>query len=228
MISIVMPVFNEAEGLRVCLDRILANDGDYELIVVDGGSTDNSLAIASSYRSTRPLRVLTASKGRGSQMNAGAQAARGEWLLFLHADTIIEKDAIKKLTACAARAELQAGCFWHRFDSAHPWLHIVSFFHNLRFRWTHIIYGDQCLFIRRELFFTAGAFREGIVMEDIEFSERLLKYTRPRCLPLVALTSARKFHAIGVYRATLKVLALMRAYDRKKDVRKDLFFSDIR
>jgi rSAM/selenodomain-associated transferase 2 len=226
MLSIVIPVFNEEQSLGLTLDRILAQPGNYEIIVVDGGSKDGTLSILE----TRPsVRLISAAKGRGSQMNAGAHQARGEWLLFLHADTLIESRTIAALEELGSRAELQAGCFWHRFDGHHPWLWIVSLIHNLRFRLTGIIYGDQGLFVRRELFFRLGGFKEGIVMEDIEFSERLLQAAKPVCLPLKVVTSARKFRAIGIYRATIKVLFLMYAYGRRdKDVQQDLFFSDIR
>ncbi|MEW6734935.1 MAG: TIGR04283 family arsenosugar biosynthesis glycosyltransferase [Acidobacteriota bacterium] len=226
MLSIVIPVFNEENSLGQCLDTILTQPGDYEIIIVDGGSNDNTLAVA---QARTGVRILTAIKGRGSQMNAGAQAARGDWLLFLHADTLIEKNTIATLTQLMAKASFEVGCFWHRFDSRHPWLRIVSLIHNLRFRFTHIIYGDQGLLIRRELFTRLNGFKESIVMEDIEFSERLRQVSRPICLPLSVITSARKFRAIGIYRATLKVLALMHAYGRhRKDTHRDLFFSDIR
>jgi rSAM/selenodomain-associated transferase 2 len=226
MISIIMPVFNEATNLGHCLDALCAEQGIYEIIVVDGGSSDNTVAIAQA----RPeIKVIDTHKGRGSQMNAGASMAKGKWLLFLHADTFLEKQVIPKLMELAASSSFRAACFWHRFDSRHPWLHIVSLIHNLRFRYTGVIYGDQGMLIERELFFEIGGFKENIVMEDIEFSERLLAFTRPICLPLKAVTSARKFYALGIYRATLRVLWLMYAYSRRrKDLQRDLFFSDIR
>ena len=222
MISIIIPVLNEEKSLAQCLDRVFAQKGDYQVIIVDGGSQDSTAQIARAY----PAQFISTIKGRGSQMNAGAKIAQGQWLLFLHADTLLEADTIEKLSKLSLEPKLQAGCFWHRFDSLHPWLQIVSLIHNLRFRFTGIIYGDQCLFIRRDLFQQLGGFKE-IVMEDIEFSERLKKVIRPCCLPIKAVTSARKFRALGIYRATFRVLVLMYAYGRK-DARHDLFFSDIR
>ena len=224
MISIIIPVFNEESCIGERLDLLSAQQGEYELIVVDGGSGDRTIEIASACLKAR---VVTASKGRGSQMNAGARLACGEWLFFLHADTCIEPHAIETLARLGKDPSLQAGCFRHRFDSRHPWLWIVSAIHNLRFLFTRIIYGDQCLFVRRELFFRLGGFKE-IVMEDIEFSERLLRAARPVQLPLKAVTSARKFYALGVFRATFRVLALMHGYGRRKGLERDLFFSDIR
>ena len=224
MISIVIPVFNEEKGLNECLEKVFTQTGNFEVIIVDGGSTDKTKTIAENWQFAK---VISSAKGRGTQMNAGAKVAKGDWLLFLHADTFLEKGTIEKLSRLTLEKNLEVGCFWHKFDSMHPWLLIVSLIHNLRFRLTGIIYGDQCLFIERGLFEKLGGFRESIVMEDIEFSERILKVTKPLCLPLRAITSARKFYNLGIYRATFHVLKLMYIYGRK-DARTDLFFSDIR
>ncbi len=224
MISIIIPVFNEEKGLNDCLTKVFAQLGDYQVIIVDGGSTDKTCQQAKTWSSAQ---VLSAPKGRGSQMNAGAKVAKGDWLLFLHADTFLELGTVEKLSQITLQTNLQAGCFWHKFDSKHPWLQIISLIHNLRFRLTGIIYGDQSLFIQKTLFQELGGFREGIVMEDIEFSQRILAITKPICLPLRTITSARKFYNLGIYRATFHILKLMYIYGRK-DARTDLFFSDIR
>ncbi len=224
MISIIIPVFNEEKGLNDCLTKVFAQLGDYEVIIVDGGSTDQTCQKSKAWSSAQ---VVSAPKGRGSQMNAGAKVAKGDWLLFLHADTFLELGTVEKLSQITLQTNLQAGCFWHKFDSKHPWLQIISLIHNLRFRLTGIIYGDQSLFIQKILFQELGGFREGIVMEDIEFSQRILTITKPVCLPLRTITSARKFYNLGVYRATFHILKLMYIYGRK-EARTDLFFSDIR
>lgn len=224
MISIIIPVFNEEKALNDCLSRVFAQTGNYEVIIVDGGSTDQTLKEAKAWPNAK---IFSAPKGRGSQMNKGAKVASGNWLLFLHADTFLEPKTIENFSKLLNNNSLEAGCFWHKFDSYHPWLQIVSLIHNLRFYLTGIIYGDQSLFVKKSLFDDLGGFREGIVMEDIEFSERLIQVTKPICLPLNSLTSARKFYNLGVYRATFRVLKLMYIYGRK-DARKDLFFSDIR
>lgn len=224
MISIIIPVFNEEKGLADCLDKITSQASSYELIIVDGGSTDKTCQIATSYPKAQ---VISATKGRGSQMNQGAKIAKGDWLLFLHADTFLEPNTIEKLSQFVTNPNLQVACFWHKFDSYHPWMQIVSLIHNLRFRWTGVIYGDQCMFIRRDFFEKLGGFRESIVMEDIEISIRILKSTTPICLPINAITSSRKFYSLGIYRATFHVLKLMYRYGRRNN-NQDLFFSDIR
>lgn len=225
-LSIVIPVFNEELNIGACLKGIIAADrGDYEIIVVDGGSTDATCQIVKAYST---VRLIASQKGRGYQMNVGAQSARGQWLLFLHADTIVSNADLAKFIEIISTSDIEAGCFTHHFDSYHPWMLMVSLIHNLRFHITNIIYGDQCLFLKRDLFLKLGGFAEGKVMEDIEFSERLIKETVPRRLPVKSVTSARKFRAIGIYRATFRIFVLWAAYARKKDARNDLFFSDIR
>ncbi len=224
MISIIIPVFNEEKILKEFLDSLFSQIGSYEVIIVDGGSTDKTWEIASSYSKAQ---VIKANKGRGSQMNAGAKLAKADWLLFLHADTFLSPNTINKLSELIINPSFKAACFWHKFDSLHPWLQIVSLIHNLRFRATKTIYGDQCLFIEQKLFQELGGFRENIVMEDIEISQRILSLTTPVCLPLSAITSSRKFYSLGIYRSTLRVLKLMYIYGRK-DAKQDLFFSDIR
>ncbi len=225
MLSVVIPVFNEENCLEESLRELVAQRGDFEVIVVDGGSTDRSREIVERFPD---IRLVRSAKGRGKQMNAGARVARGETLLFLHADSRLEAaDSLARIEAFIAEG-CAAGCLRHRFDSRHPWLRLVSLLHNLRFRMTGIIYGDQGLVLRRDLFHGLGGFAEGTVMEDTEFSLRLRKVTAPKRFPLTCTTSARKFLSLGVFRATLRVLYLVAAFRLRRNVQTDTFFSDIR
>jgi len=209
-LSIVVPALDEAAGIADMLRALqpLRARGA-ELIVADGGSSDDTVAQA------RPLadEVLQAPRGRALQMNAGAARARGRLLLFLHADTQLPPQA----DALLARA-LAAGHVWGRFDvridGRHPMLRVVAALMNLRSRCTGIATGDQALFVRRELFERLGGYAPQPLMEDIELSRRLKRCGRPACLRPPVHTSGRRWESRGVWRTIVLMWRLRWRYWR--------------
>ncbi len=203
-ISIIIPVRNEAAGIQQCLHglKTLRQHG-HEVIVVDGGSKDDTLLLA------KPLadQVLSSPAGRAKQMNAGAGIACGDILLFLHADTALPEQA--EALVCHA---LNSTC-WGRFDvrlsGQHPCFSIIEAMMNLRSRLTGIATGDQCLFVRREVFEQQGGYAQLALMEDIEMSRRLKKLARPACLSARVETSSRRWEQHGILR-TVALMWLLR------------------
>lgn len=193
-LSIVMPVLNEGDGLDAALQALQPwRQSGAEVIVVDGGSTDPSLALAARGAD----QAVSAPRGRALQMNAGAALARADWLLFLHADTRLPEQGIERL-----RSLIQTDAVWGRFDvridSGHALLRLVGFMMNLRSRISAIATGDQALFVRRQVFERVGAFPDIALMEDIALSRRLKSLARPACLRPPVLTSARRWQRHGI------------------------------
>jgi rSAM/selenodomain-associated transferase 2 len=205
-VSVIVPARNEEQAIGGTLASVVAEAADdVEILIVDSESADRTVEVARAglEHHPGPSSIVPCGRGRGRSMNAGAGVARGRVLMFLHSDTVLPSGWLEALRERVADPETVAGCFQHQFDGLHPMLRVISWIHNLRFRVTGIIYGDQVLFIQAGAFRTLGGFREDQVMEDIEFSERLLQITRPVRIDLTALTSSRKFEQIGVYRAAL-------------------------
>lgn len=206
-LSIIIPVLNEARTLPGLLARLQAlRDAGVEVVVVDGGSDDESCAVAESAH----VRVVRSARGRARQMNAGAAAATGDVLLFLHADTVLPANALSVIAhACA----IEHVC-WGRFDvhiaGDHPMLRVVAAMMNLRSRVTGIATGDQALFMTRATFDQAGGFPDQPLMEDIELSRRLCRIARPVCLRDRVVTSGRRWETRGVWR-TIGLMWLLRA-----------------
>jgi rSAM/selenodomain-associated transferase 2 len=223
MISIIVPVYNEEKSLPATLARVFVQVGEYEIIVADGGSHDATHAIATADARTR---LITAPKGRASQMNAGARLARGEWLLFLHADTLLPDGALAAIAALADN--IRAGGFRHRFSGDDWRLRLISWMHNWRCRWTHVFYGDQALFVRRALFERLGGFPEDHPLEDVVFGEQLRKTTRPRLLNLHVVTDARKFVQMGAWKSLGRVVLILTCHELRLPIPARIFFSDIR
>ena len=206
-LAIVVPVLNEAATLAVRLQALapLRARGT-EVLVVDGGSTDATMATA------QPLadRVLQAPRGRASQLNAGACATRAEVLLFLHADTQLPASADHLITQA-----MQRGHRWGRFDvnidGQHPLLPVVAWFMNQRSRLTGIATGDQAMFVERRLFESVGGFAPLPLMEDIELSQRL-KAAVPACLRERVTTSGRRWDQRGFWRTVLLMWRLRAAH----------------
>lgn len=226
MISIVIPALNEERAIAATLDSVLRQPGRPQTIVVDGGSDDDTTRIVGQYRVRHPeLRLLEAEPGRARQMNAGAAEATGEWLLFLHADTLLPERCLERIKAL--REPVLAGCFHQRFTSASPVLQALSFMHNLRFRVTRVIYGDQAMFIRRRTFTDLGGFPERD-MEDVAFSLELRRRTTPVMLHESVLTESRKFDQMGHWRAVARSVSLLLRFRRGADVAGDRFFDQYR
>lgn len=208
-LSIVIPALNEASLIGDTLQALAPlRARGCEVIVVDGGSWDATVAIAQAGAD----RVLVAPRGRASQMNAGAAAARGEVLLFLHADTQLAADADRQIETGMARTGRRWGRFDVRLSGTHPLLRLVERMMNLRSRLSGIATGDQAMFVERRLFFEAGAFPNQPLMEDVELSKRLKRHGRPLCLAVPVITSSRRWEEGGIVRTIVLMWALRAAY----------------
>jgi rSAM/selenodomain-associated transferase 2 len=204
-----MPVYNEEPILTARLEALQPmRQRGCEVVLCDGGSSDQSVERGAG----RADRVIQASKGRARQMNAGADAARGEVFLFLHADTQLPQGADRLI-----RQGLEGhGLHWGRFDvrlSGEHWLfRVIEELMNLRSRWTGIATGDQALFVTRGTFSASGGFPEIPLMEDIEMSRRLKRFGPPACLQERVLTSSRRWEEKGILRTVGLMWSLRAAY----------------
>ncbi len=225
MISVVIPVYNEAQALPATLQCLLAQSATAEVILVDGGSTDLSLSIAAA---CPRIRVLRTSKGRATQMNAGARVAQSEWVLFLHADTLLPGNALADIEALDL--DIEAGGFRHRFSGQDWRLRLISWLDNLRSRCSSIIYGDQAFFIRRGRFLALGGFPDQPILEDVALCVRLLPHSRPLLMPTTVVTDARKFLKLGVWRSFWRVIAIILSVELRRPVPHFAlgFFQDVR
>jgi rSAM/selenodomain-associated transferase 2 len=207
-LSIVMPVLNEAADIAAALSALAPyRKRGVEVIVVDGGSNDATAELAG------PLadRVLAAPRGRGLQMNAGAAAASGDVLMFLHADTRLPEDADRLVLDGLTRS----GRAWGRFDvhfDGGGLLALVAAMMNWRSRATAIATGDQAMFLTRAAFERAGGFPPIALMEDVVLSARLKRVSRPLCLSARVTTSARRWQRHGVLRTILLMWKLRLAF----------------
>ncbi len=208
-LSIIVPTLDEAEGIAAALEPLQApRAAGHELIVADGGSADATPALAA------PLadQVIQAPRGRARQMNAGAAAASGNALLFLHADTHLPANAVEVIGLALARHP------WGRFDvriaGRSPWLMVIARMMNLRSRLTGIATGDQGLFVTRAAFEAVGGFPNQPLMEDIELSRRLKRLGPPACPRERVTTSGRRWDTHGAWRTILLMWRLRFDYWR--------------
>jgi len=203
-LSVIVPTFDEAPGIGAALAALASlRSRGHQVIVADGGSSDGTPRLA------LPLcdRVVQSARGRALQMNAGARAATGDALLFLHADTRLPVDADREVLAALRRAR------WGRFDveieGRHRLLKVVACAMNLRSRLTGIATGDQAIFVRREAF---AGFPEIALMEDIAFSAAMKRAGRPACLSRRVVTSGRRWESRGVLRTIVLMWRLRLLY----------------
>jgi rSAM/selenodomain-associated transferase 2 len=204
-ISVIIPALNEAAGILSCLESVKTQQGEFELIVADGGSTDGTVEVV------RPhARVVRSQRGRAIQMNSGARQATGDVFLFLHADSRLPPHAFPLLERALADSRIVGGTFMLRFNSRRLLLRAVGFFTRFEFRYFH--YGDQGIFVRRSVFEHLTGFSEIPIMEDIDFLRRLHRTGRVTLLKQPVTTSARRFLERGILRQQLINIILVFFY----------------
>ncbi|MBA3262390.1 MAG: TIGR04283 family arsenosugar biosynthesis glycosyltransferase [Thermoleophilaceae bacterium] len=197
LISIVVPVLDEAAALPALLDRLGRLAGRWELVVCDGGSSDATPDIARSH-AARPT-VVCASRGRATQMNAGSAAARGDALLFLHADTQLPAGAHAQLTRALADPAVLGGNFALRFDGRDRFSRVLGVWYAVQRR-ARVYYGDSAIWLRRDIFDRLDGYRPLAIMEDYDLVRRLERTGRTTCLPGPVITSARRWRRLGLVR----------------------------
>ena len=212
-ISIVIPALNEARSLAQVLENILTLP-NVEQIVVDGGSSDDTIAIAQGLG----VKVITSEQGRARQMNAGAKVATGEILLFLHADTFLplEGDRMVRETLqpplTTGKPSPVAGAFALKIDSDLPSLRWIERLVNWRSKWRQMPYGDQAIFLTAATFWELGGFPEQPIMEDFELMRQLQRRGKIAIVSTPAITSARRWLRLGVWKTTFINQSIVIAY----------------
>jgi rSAM/selenodomain-associated transferase 2 len=206
LVSVVIPTLNAGARLGACLDALVApalGGLVREVIVVDGGSDDDTVAIADGFGAT----VIKTSPGRGGQLRAGAEAARGAWLLFLHGDTVLEEGWAEDVRMLIEKQIYEAGVFTLAFDADGLAPRLVALGAALRTRLSNLPYGDQGLLISKKLYEEAGGFADMPLMEDVEFIRRLLKREGEPAFVVFsskAITSAARYERDGYMRRVFK------------------------
>jgi rSAM/selenodomain-associated transferase 2 len=206
-VSIVVPALNEAGRIESCLQRLRSDFPDCELVVVDGGSTDGTFDLAARHACT-----VGGAAGRATQMNAGAAVTSGDILWFIHADCRVAADALDLLRRAVVDPGLVGGGLQLRFEQRSLGLDYLAATSNLRARRLHWIFGDQAMFVRRDVFDSVGGFPEIPLMEDLEMSRILRRRGRLVVLPTTVTASARRLVDQGPWRMTVLMQLLKLQY----------------
>ncbi len=197
-ISIIIPVLNEERAIGSCLDS-LVKEPDLEILVVDGGSHDRTIDEITA----RGLTPVVSAPGRGIQLHAGAKGASGDILLFLHCDTGLPNDFASHIQKVLQRDGVVAGAFQLRINAKGWGLRVVESGANLRSRFLGLPYGDQALFVKRDVYFKTKGFPEQPILEELLFLSRLKKTGRIAIAPAWATTSARRWQQNGIVKTTV-------------------------
>ncbi len=210
-ISIIIPVFHETALICETLEAITALNASRtaEVIVVDGTPDGSTISRLGGYA----VETISSHRGRSLQMNAGARRARGEILLFLHADTRLPQDALQLIKSRLSRPEIAAGAFDLGIDSKKPVFRIIEKMANRRSRFTRIPYGDQAIFIKKGVFHALGGYAPIAIMEDIELMRRVKKTGGKITLIGEKIwTSPRRWEQEGIVSCTLRNWLLAGAF----------------
>lgn len=206
-ISIIMPVLNEAKVLRNTLNNLKLS-GNEELIIVDGGSSDDTLSIAREFSEN----VFETKTGRASVMNYGAKKATGDILLFLHADCILPDSGLKTIRKTLRKDNISAGGFYLGIDHPKTVYRIIEFGANLRSVVASLVYGDQGIFLKKDTFTRVGGFTEIPLMEDIEISIKLKKLGKIALVRPPMKSSPRRWLEEGALYSTLRDWSIAFSY----------------
>ena len=211
LISIIIPVYQEADIILETLDTIenLNHRSNTEIILVDGDPQGSTICRVKNY----PVRTITAPKGRASQMNTGASLARGEILLFVHADTCLPKDGLKRIEDRLKNPDISAGAFDLGIRAEGFAFRLIEQMVFWRSRITRIPYGDQAIFIRHSIFNALGGYRQIPIMEDIDLIKRVKRAGgRIAIIDSQIWTSARRWEKEGIIACTLRNWLLSSAF----------------
>ena len=198
-VSIVIPTLNEEAALSDHLPRLRDVAGVQELVVADGGSSDRTCAVAAEHGAT----VVTAPRGRGRQMNAGARQSQGDLLVFLHADCWLEPHAILEARALVRETGVIAGAFRQQIEGRRPIYRWIEGFASVRAKVLRTPYGDSGLFLQRRFFEAIGGFPEVPLCEDLGIARRLRRHGRVAVARSRVHLSARRWEERGVLRTTM-------------------------
>lgn len=196
-ISVIIPTYNEEKWIAQQLERLSGIKG-IEIIISDGGSTDKTREICALY----PVQVISGNKGRGKQLNLGAQHAKGRVLFFLHADSIPEEKTFEEIKM-AVENNFQWGCCTLSFDGESFCYFVLTITSRLRALFFSSCYGDQGIFCEQKFFIKNGGFPDLPLMEDVVFSHKLRRLCRAKVLPAKIITSSRRFEKMGFWRTIL-------------------------
>ena len=213
MISIIIPIYNEEKNIRKLQDNLSKLKGDFEVIFCDGGSSDKTLELID-----KNYIVVNSPKGRANQMNYGSKKANGNAFFFLHCDSLIEEDVILKIQEELNKG-YNLGCLKLKFDNKIIWMKICGYMSNLRVKLRKIAFGDQGIFITKELFEEIGGIPNLPIMEDFEFSLRLKrkKYYFKQ-IDSYIITSSRRFMDKGIFKTMAQMQKLQFQYLCGRDV----------
>ncbi|MGB3551282.1 MAG: TIGR04283 family arsenosugar biosynthesis glycosyltransferase [Candidatus Binatus sp.] len=207
-LSAIVPMLNEAASIASTLGALRRGAPDAEIVVVDGGSIDSSVAIAQPLCDT----LIGASRGRAHQMNAGARASHGDALVFVHADTLVPSSFAADIASALSDPAVVGGRFDVRLDSAALAYRVIGAMISLRSRISRTGTGDQAIFVRREVFDRLGGFPDLELCEDLEFARRLKRAGRIACLRARVTTSARRWNRDGVIRTIVRMWLIRAMY----------------
>lgn len=207
-LTAIVPMLNEERAIEATLEALRRGAADAEIIVVDGGSSDRSVALARA----RCDRVIVSARGRARQMNVGASAAAGDALVFVHADTLVGDGFARDIAAVMANPEVIGGRFDIAFDEYGGGLRMVAAMINLRSRMMRSATGDQAIFVRRDAFFRLGGFAEIELCEDVDFVRRMKRLGRLACLRATVQTSSRRWRRFGVGRTIFRMWLIKTLY----------------
>lgn len=206
MISIIVPTYNEELNILKFQDNLEQLKGDFEVIFSDGFSSDNTYDLIR-------FKKIRETKYRANQMNSAAKYAKGDYLWFVHADAIIHPDSVLRIS----KEDCDAGAFKLKFDDDNFWFRLLAFGSNYRVLSRNIAFGDQGIFVRREVFNKLGGFKPIPLMEDYEFSMTLKDHKIPfRRIDLPIITSTRRYKKYGIWDTNAMMQSLQREYRKAR------------
>ena len=209
--SVIIPVLHEAENINTLVNHIhsIGGEADYEIIVIDGSPSRDTIS------ALRDGGIITIASetGRARQMNRGAEAAQGDVLIFLHADTQLPRNAFVKISGALLENTCAGGAFSLGIDTERKSLRFIEWTSNVRVLFTRVPFGDQAIFLRKKYFHEIGGYRDIPLMEDIELMERIRKSGGEiRILREKVKTSPRKWVKGGVFRTTFRNQIIRKLY----------------